>query len=388
MQTNHSNTQVLLVDDEADIREVLCIALKDLGYLVLEADNGEEALNIFKDQSPPIVLTDIKMPTMDGIELLKRIKNENPECEVIMISGHGDMSLAIKSLKHEATDFITKPINVDALEISLKRANDKIITRNKLKAYTESLELLIREKIELQDNLSALGLMIGSISHGIKGLLTGLDGGIYLVNAGIRKKDLNQIEEGWEIVILMIDRVRRMTGDILLHAKKRDLDRRPANLLSLVNEVALTVEPKAVKYGITLIRDFDTMAGEGQIDVGYISTALINILENAIDACTHAKAAVDKRITFGLRTDKRYIIFTIQDNGIGMDLDTREKIFSLFYSSKGKKGTGLGLFIANKIIGQHGGTINVDSVLGQGSNFTLKIPITSAQKVSDPVKVI
>ena len=378
MQTNHSNNQVLLVDDEADIREVLCIALKDLGYLVLEADNGEEALNIFKDQSPPIVLTDIKMPTMDGIELLKRIKNENPECEVIMISGHGDMSLAIKSLKHEATDFITKPINVDALEISLKRANDKIIMRNKLKAYTENLELLIREKIELQDNLSALGLMIGSISHGIKGLLTGLDGGIYLVNAGIRKKNLNQIEEGWEVVILMIDRVRRMTGDILLHTKQRDLDRRPADLLSLVSEVALTVEPKAAKYGITFIRDFDAMAGEGLIDAGYISTALINILENAIDACTHTKAAVDKRITFGLRTDKRHIIFTIQDNGIGMDFDAREKIFSLFYSSKGKKGTGLGLFIANKIIGQHGGTINVDSVLGQGSNFTLKIPIIPA----------
>ena len=112
-----------------------------------------------------------------------------------MITGHGDMNLAIKSLKHAATDFITKPINVDALEISLRRANEKIIIREKLKAYTQNLETLIREKTELQDNLAALGLKISSISHGIKGMITGLDGGIYLVNAGIEKKDLTQIDE-------------------------------------------------------------------------------------------------------------------------------------------------------------------------------------------------
>ncbi|MBW2634526.1 MAG: response regulator, partial [Deltaproteobacteria bacterium] len=154
MQTADNNKLILLVDDEADIREVLGIALEDLGYRVLMAKNGEEALRIFKSQSPPLVLTDIKMPSMDGIELLRHIKRENPECEVIMITGHGDMNLAIKSLKHAATDFITKPINVDALEISLRRANEKIIIREKLKAYTQNLETLIREKTELQDNLA------------------------------------------------------------------------------------------------------------------------------------------------------------------------------------------------------------------------------------------
>ncbi|MEN8244559.1 MAG: response regulator, partial [Thermodesulfobacteriota bacterium] len=142
MPSNSEKMEILLVDDEADIREVLEIALKDLGYDVRVAANGEQALNIFKTHSPPLVMTDIKMPSMDGIELLKHIKRENPECEVIMITGHGDMNLAIKSLKHAATDFITKPINVDALEISLKRAHDKIITREKLAAYTRNLETL------------------------------------------------------------------------------------------------------------------------------------------------------------------------------------------------------------------------------------------------------
>ncbi|MBW2298596.1 MAG: hybrid sensor histidine kinase/response regulator [Deltaproteobacteria bacterium] len=374
MQTADNNKLILLVDDEADIREVLGIALEDLGYRVLMAKNGEEALRIFKSQSPPLVLTDIKMPSMDGIELLRHIKRENPECEVIMITGHGDMNLAIKSLKHAATDFITKPINVDALEISLRRANEKIIIREKLKAYTQNLETLIREKTELQDNLAALGLKISSISHGIKGMITGLDGGIYLVNAGIEKKDLTQIEEGWAIVTLMVDRVRKMAGDILMHAKERDLDLQQVDLFSLADEIALVVEPKAAKHGIAFMRNFDSAAGKCRLDAGYISTALINILENAIDACIKDKPNKDLRITFGVQTGKQHVLFTVRDNGIGMDMETREKIFSLFYSSKGSKGTGLGLFIANKIIGQHGGTIDVDAVMGQGSLFTIKIP--------------
>ena len=124
-----ADNRVLLVDDEAGIRKVLGIALADSGYEVTTAENGEAALSLFRELKPPIVLTDIKMPDMDGIELLQHIKAESPDTEVIMFTGHGDMELAIKSLKYDATDFVTKPINDEILEIALKRARERIHLR-------------------------------------------------------------------------------------------------------------------------------------------------------------------------------------------------------------------------------------------------------------------
>ncbi len=142
---------ILLVDDEADLREVLDISLSDSGYNVLTAENSTQALNILNDNDIPVVITDIKMPGIDGIELLRKIKSKNPETEVIMLTGHGDLELAIKSLKHEATDFITKPINDDALEMALQRAFEKIQMRQKLKEYDRNramYDVLINELIQ------------------------------------------------------------------------------------------------------------------------------------------------------------------------------------------------------------------------------------------------
>jgi signal transduction histidine kinase len=374
MKPSQDKKKILLVDDEEDIRDVLGMTLSDMGYHVLTAANGKTAWKTFLAETPPIVLTDIKMPIMDGIELLQRIKQENPEAEVVMITGHGDMDLAIKSLKHRATDFITKPINVDALETSLKRVEEKITTRKQLQQYTENLERLIREKTELQDNLSNLGLMVGSISHGIKGLLTGLDGGLYLLGSGLKANDLQKVEEGSDILKMMVERIRRMVSDILFYAKERNLRHDNVDILTFANDVIRVVEPKTKTLNIALVKDFNFSVDKIQIDTGFVHSALINILENAIDACIRNDQNKQHKIVFSVKNDEKHLFFIISDNGIGMDFETRNNLFSLFFSSKGREGTGLGLFLSNKIIVQHGGSISVDSVQGQGSRFTIKIP--------------
>ncbi|WP_207680733.1 ATP-binding response regulator [Desulfonema magnum] len=378
------NNKILLVDDEEGIRKVLSIVIADIGYEVHTAENAKEALEIFRKESPSIVLTDIKMPGMDGITLLRKIKNENPETEVIMITGHGDMELAVKSLKYEATDFITKPIDDTILEVSLKRSCERILTRQKLKEYTESLEALVREKAAIQDRLSSLGLMVSSISHGIKGLLTGLDGGIYLLDSGLIKKKDDQINEGLGIIKVMTERIKKMILDILFYAKERKSEWEETDVTDFANEVADVVEKKMQDHHIEFLRDFDSESGVFEADVSALRSALINILENATDACAEDKSESSKKIIFSAKKEGNSIRFGIQDDGIGMDEEKREKIFTLFFSSKKEKGTGLGLFIANKIITRHGGTIKVDSAPGQGTFFHIKLPKKIPQQLKIP----
>jgi signal transduction histidine kinase len=374
--------RILLVDDEKDIRDVLRLPLADLGYEVLEAENGEDALHVFQDARPPIILTDIKMPGMDGIELLEKVKRENPEAEVIMITGHGDMDLAVKSLKFDATDFITKPINVDVLEIALRRAAERILTRQKLREYTRNLERLVAEKSELQSHLSSLGLMLGSISHALKGLLTGLDAGVYMVDGGLAKGNTDQLREGWDIVKQRMERIRKVVLDILFYSKKRELKRERMNAAALAEEVAAAVTGKLTETGIVFVKEFDPNSGEVEVDPSYVQAALLNILENAVDACLAEGARKPPKIMFSLQRKKDRLEFDILDNGIGMDPATQEKLFTPFFSSKGDKGTGLGLFIANKVIEQHGGQITVSSAPGRGSLFRVMIPATASENAA------
>lgn len=368
---------ILLVDDEKDIREVLRLPLTDLGYEVLEAENGADALHLFERLQPPMILTDIKMPGMDGIELLQRVKRANPEIEVIMITGHGDMELAVKSLKYDATDFITKPINVDVLEIAIQRSAERIINRQKLREYTLNLERLVAEKSELQSHLSSLGLMLGSISHALKGLLTGLDAGVYLVDGGLAKGDARQLREGWEIVKQRFDRIRKVVLDILFYSKKRELKPERVNAAVLAEEVAAAVAGKLAETGVLFVKDLDPDSGEFEVDATYVQAALLNILENAVDACLAGDTRRPPKVVFSLRRRRDRLEFDILDNGVGMDAGTQEKLFTPFFSSKGDKGTGLGLFIANKIVEQHGGEITVSSAPGRGSLFRVSLPAVS-----------
>jgi len=112
---------LLLIDDEEGIRKVLGLTLADAGWNVSPAASAEEALGLFRQHDFPIVLTDIKMPGMDGLELLKVLKEIKPETEVVLMTGHGDLDLAIQGIKLDAADFVTKPIHDDALDIALAR---------------------------------------------------------------------------------------------------------------------------------------------------------------------------------------------------------------------------------------------------------------------------
>jgi len=226
---------------------------------------------------------------------------------------------------------------------------------------------------DLQDHLSSLGLMVGSVSHGLKGLLTGLDGGMYMLDSGLKKEDTAQAREGLQMVKTMTERIRNMVLDLLFYAKKREISRQPVEVLDFARDVAGVVEEKLKWQHIEFVLDFEKVAGQFSVDAGMMRSALVNILENAMDACVADKEKSGK-VTFAAVSDDGQVRFEIADNGIGMDTETQERIFTLFFSSKGKQGTGLGLFIANKVVGEHGGGIQVTSEPGKGSRFIVTIP--------------
>jgi len=217
--------------------------------------------------------------------------------------------------------------------------------------------------------------MIGSVSHGIKGLITGLDGGIYLVDSGFKHENNEMIREGWDVVKIMTARIRKLMQDILYYAKKRDLQIEPVEIIPFVEELGLVVGQRAQKHDIKLIKTYNLNDLHLEGDPEYLHSALLNILDNAIDACLRDDAKVRHEIEINVSQDLKYIIFYIKDNGVGMTRETKKKIYSLFYSTKGKKGTGLGLFISNSIIQQHNGHIHCESEPGKGTAFKIRIPV-------------
>jgi len=234
---------------------------------------------------------------------------------------------------------------------------------------------------ELQSQLESIGLLISSVSHNIKGLLTGLDGGMYLVNTGLQKNNQQRIGQGWEMVQRNIERIRGTVMNILYYAKKREPSWEAVAAPALVEEVCGLIEPKARENGVALVRDIDGGAGEFEADAKAMRALLINLVENSVDACRVDTKKPSHAVTVRLKGLPDQMVFEIADDGIGMDRRTREKAFTLFFSSKGSEGTGLGLFIANGIAQAHHGRIGIESELDKGTRFVVTIP--RSRKVPD-----
>jgi signal transduction histidine kinase/molybdopterin converting factor small subunit len=225
---------------------------------------------------------------------------------------------------------------------------------------------------QLQSQLTSVGLIVSSVSHGIKGLLSGLDGGIYLMETGFKDDNMDRLKQGWDMVQRKVDRIRSMVMNILYYAKDREIYWQPIDIEEITESVRDVLESRAEAHGVELRASAEEGVFEG--DQHSIHSLLVNILENSIDACRLGGEGPPRVVSMTARLDGDSAIFEIEDNGVGMDRETKEKAFSMFFSSKGAAGTGLGLFIANKIVQNHGGSIEIDSAPGVGTRFTVRLP--------------
>jgi signal transduction histidine kinase len=220
--------------------------------------------------------------------------------------------------------------------------------------------------------------MIGSISHNIKGLLTNLDGGLYLIKSGLKKTNNKTMEEGIGLLDQAVDRIKKMIMDVLLYSKERALKKDAIHVKIFVEKIKKTIELKLKGTKIAFKCKAPEASDTFYADEAFLMAALINFLDNAIDACMADAQNKAHEIGFEISWATDSLVICIYDNGCGMDSQTKEKIFNLFFSSKGTEGTGFGLYISNSIIKQHGGAIHVNSIKGKGSEFKIILPISKA----------
>jgi signal transduction histidine kinase len=383
-------SKLLIIDDEEPIRRALGRTLKSDGYEVLTAEDGKTGIELFTQENPPIILTDIKMPGIDGIEVLKRIKAIDNEVEVIVITGYGDMDMAIAALEYGASDFITKPIRDEVLTLALERAKKKIAIRQELKGYTENLEQKVEEyTLELRqaqeelirnERLTTIGETVAGLAHYIKNILHGMRGGIYMVNTSMPEDAPGKLKEGWTRVQNNIEKVSDLVINLLTYSKERTPERSVCRPNEIVSEVVQLLKEGADKDHVKLSKVLDPNLKEACMDRDGIHRVLLNLVSNAIDACiddTDNSKSWEVTVKTKLQTEDegdQTTLFEVTDNGSGMTNEVKEKLFTRFFSTKGGRGTGLGLLNTQKIIHEHGGEITVESKDGKGTTFLVKIP--------------
>jgi len=236
----------------------------------------------------------------------------------------------------------------------------------------------ITEIRRLQSQMESLGMLVGSISHGIKGLLTGLDGGVYFMRSGFEKGSMERVQKGWNMMERNISKIRGMLLDVLYYAKDREPEWERVDPGELARSVVRLFEDRAEKMGIVFEKSLEEDLRSFEGDPRALHSMLVNLLENSFDACRTDKVKPEHTVHFRVWQTMEHTLFEVQDNGIGMDQETREKLFCIFFSSKGMEGTGLGLFIADKVATKHGGKISVESKPGKGSRFLVRIPLAKA----------
>jgi len=356
---------VLVVDDEESMRDSCSqILIKD-GFQVDTAENGSIGLEKIKESKPDLVLIDLKMPGINGMDVLEKTKEIEPNIIPIVITGYATVESAVEAMKKGAYDFLPKPFSPEELRIIIRRG----LERKKLIQETEALR---REKKLIEENF------ITMVSHQLRSPLSAILQYFEVILAGIvgevdpkPKEMLVKAKERLEGLLTLINDwldVARINGGQIIDKLK------PQKLRPILKKLVEFMQPQAKENNITL--ELSSYSGNDLVkgDEETLEQVFTNLISNAIN---YNKPKGSVKISFKEEDD--FIAIEIQDTGIGIAQEHLPFIFDQFYrvkrsESQKTKTSGLGLSIAKKIVDAHGGEIKVSSELGKGSAFTVLLP--------------
>ena len=223
------------------------------------------------------------------------------------------------------------------------------------------------------ERLAAVGQTIATLSHHIKNILQGIKGGSYLIDMGLKSKDDAIVRRGWTIVEKNQGKIYNLVMDMLSYSKDREPALEMADLNEVVGDVIELMQSRAADLGVQLVWKPIAALPPISIDTDGIHRAVLNIVTNAIDASEDIENGT-VRVSTGLSPDGSMAQIVVSDNGVGIAPGEVEGIFQVFASTKGSRGTGLGLPVSQKIVREHGGSITIHSEVGKGSTFTIELP--------------
>jgi signal transduction histidine kinase len=231
---------------------------------------------------------------------------------------------------------------------------------------------LEKEKLE-SERLAAVGQTVAQLAHGIKNILTGLRGGMYVIKSGMKSGFQQRIDQGWSMLDRNVERMTVLVRGFLDYSKKRVPKVQPIAPVEIAAEIFALYSPAAKQEGVALQLDAEQEIASANMDPSGIHSCLANLVGNAVDACKSSKKD-ECTVCMRVSEEDEIIIFEVSDTGCGMEPDIKEKVFTNFFTTKGLEGTGLGLLVTRKIVEEHGGQIFLETEPGIGSTFRMEFP--------------
>jgi two-component system sensor histidine kinase/response regulator len=360
-----SVAKLLIVDDEAVLMEVLCKTLEGEGYSTTGFKSANEGLSALHDGQFDLLLTDLNMPDMDGITMLRSALEVDRNLVVIVMTGDGTIATAVEAMKAGALDFILKPFKLSAILPVLSRA----LEVRRLRMENAELVRRVRERTaELEAANRELEAFSSSVSHDLGAPLRGITGFSSILESEYSAQMPVEAQKLLNRVTASARRMGQLIEDLLRFSKlgRQPLSRQPVSTTALVREVLdeLLEEQADRQFQIRVNHLPECLA-----DASLLRQVFVNLLSNAIKF-TRKKDIPS--IEVGCQRQGQVEVFYVRDNGAGFDMNHAEKLFGAFqrlHRTDEFNGTGIGLSIAQRIIARHGGRIWADAEIEKGATF-------------------
>jgi len=389
--------RILVVDDKPDNQALVSLVLEEQGHEVLTAANGREGLQVAIAELPDVILLDVMMPDMSGIEVCRKLKEDERTraVPVILVTAMGLDENVVAGLDAGADDYVSKPFNAEVLAarvraaLRTKESYDAVAELNRQLRQEIEYRRQVEETLEKKEaqlrqaqKMEAVGTLAGGIAHEFNNLLQAIRG--YTTFAMDDLEPDQQAHQDLEQVVAAVDRAASLTSQLLRFSRAETLEREHLNLNDTVRIVIKMLRPLIGEH-----IDVEAHLGEDvcpvYADPGSLQQVLLNLCINARDAMPlGGKLTITTRTVVITDAESEnypdigpgvYASIAVTDTGCGMPPEVKDRVFEPFFTTKGVgKGTGLGLAIVYGVVRQHKGTIDVYSEPGRGTTFRIYLP--------------